>query len=693
MADTRKATRTRHDMPALQMRAEFQPATMDVDKRTVQVTWTTGAPVLRSPWFDDPYYETLSLDPNHVRMSRLQSGAAPLLNAHRSYDIDDMLGVVDSAQLDPNGRSGSAVVRFARTPEGDKAMSMVADRVLRNVSVGYRTYRMEKVEGGETTIDTYRAVDWEPYELSMVPIGADAGAATRAEGATNPCEFTQERAMDPDKATTTTNPAPVPAPAPVAALTDEQRKAAATVERERVIGIQRAARALGRPADEVDKAIADGTTLDAYRALAIDARAEAGPEHGGPIGIDKRDPRIEVRGSNGEKWARAIEASIIQRCGSQASSTLRAYAEKTGEKIDLDPGEYRGARILDVARMCLDKNGISYRGRTALETLGLALSSERSADSDSFFTNRSPSQTTGDFPLILENVLHKLLLAQYGITPDTWRTMCTVGSAVDFRPNPRYRLGSFSALDSLNEDGEFKNKALGDAEKQTITIATKGNILAISRQALLNDDMSAFSRVAMMFGRAAAFSIETDFYALLALNSGLGPTMTDTHPLFDAAHSNVGTGAALGSTAIDADRVIMKSQKDPSGNEILDIRPAVLLVPASLGGNARQINTGQYDFDALTKAGAARSTYAIPNSVGGLFRDIVDTARLSGTRRYLFADPAIYPVIEVVFLDGQQQPYMEMRQGWRIDGIEWKIRLDYAVGAIDFRGAVTNAGV
>jgi hypothetical protein len=36
---------------------------------------------------------------------------------------------------------------------------------------------------------------------------------------------------------------------------------------------------------------------------------------------------------------------------------------------------------------------------------------------------------------------------------------------------------------------------------------------------------------------------------------------------------------------------------------------------------------------------------------------------------------------------------MEMQQGWRIDGTEWKVRLDYGVAAVEFRGAITNAGV
>jgi len=75
-----------------------------------------------------------------------------------------------------------------------------------------------------------------------------------------------------------------------------------------------------------------------------------------------------------------------------------------------------------------------------------------------------------------------------------------------------------------------------------------------------------------------------------------------------------------------------------------------------------------------------------------LFSEVIDTPRLSGTTRYLFADPSIEPVIEVAFLNGQQNPFMEMEEQFRVDGMTWKVRHDYGVGAIGYRGVVKNAG-
>ena len=104
-----------------------------------------------------------------------------------------------------------------------------------------------------------------------------------------------------------------------------------------------------------------------------------------------------------------------------------------------------------------------------------------------------------------------------------------------------------------------------------------------------------------------------------------------------------------------------------------------------LGGDARVITGAQYDPDTPNKIQK-------PNKVRGQFADIVDTARLTGNAWYAFADPNFNPASEVVFLDGVETPYLEMQDGFRTDGIERKVRLDYGVGALNFRSANKNPG-
>ena len=110
-----------------------------------------------------------------------------------------------------------------------------------------------------------------------------------------------------------------------------------------------------------------------------------------------------------------------------------------------------------------------------------------------------------------------------------------------------------------------------------------------------------------------------------------------------------------------------------------------MLCPLSLGGLAREVNGAEYNDDADRNQNK-------PNVVRGLFSDIVDTPRLSGTAWYTFADPNESPVMEVAFLDGDDEPYLEMQAGFTVDGISWKVRHDFGIAAIDYRGARKNPG-
>jgi len=411
--------------------------------------------------------------------------------------------------------------------------------------------------------------------------------------------------------------------------------------------------------------------MEAARSEILQAAAES--QRAAVGGVTTGGRPIEVTADESAKWMRGAENSIIVRAG--LADTFRAAAKIRGETIDLDPSEFRGMRNVDLARMALERMGHRMTSYDPREIVGAALT-----------VRMGPAQTTSDFPKLLENIMNKTLQAAYIVTPDTWRRFCGTGSVNDFRPHPRYLRGTFGSLDEVLEDGEFKNKAIPDAAKESIRATTKGNIVALSRQSIINDDMSAFSSITTDLARAAKLSVEKDVYTLLALNAGLGPVMGDGNTLFHASHGNIAAVAAAPSVAsVDAIRVLVASQTDVSGNEILDLTPSIWLGPIGIGGTARVVNNSEYDPDTANKL----QRFNIARSV---FRDIVDTARLTGTRWYAFTDPSVAPAIEVVFLDGMQEPYTEMRDGWRVDGTEWKVRFDYGVGGLNWRSAATNAG-
>lgn len=155
--------------------ATFLPSSVDDEQRSVTVCWTTGQKVQRRG-----YIEELSLDPKSIRLDRLNNGA-PLLNSHQNSDLKSQIGVVERAWVD--GGEGFATVRFSKRKDVEPIFQDVKDGILRNISVGYAIHKTIEVDKR-----TIRAVDWEPLELSIVPIPADSKANIRGEIVTTTTE-------------------------------------------------------------------------------------------------------------------------------------------------------------------------------------------------------------------------------------------------------------------------------------------------------------------------------------------------------------------------------------------------------------------------------------------------------------------------------------------------------------------------
>jgi HK97 family phage prohead protease len=175
------------DLLPLCVRAEV--ASVNDEKRTVELVFSTGAPVTRMDyWTGKRYVEKLSLKPEHLRLDRMNAGA-PLLDAHSAFSITDQIGVVESGSVKLTAKEARATVRFSKRAEVDSIWGDVRDGIIRNVSVGYRVHKFLEDDSADDKIPVRTAVDWEPYEVSMVPLPADPGARVRegVKSDTNQC--------------------------------------------------------------------------------------------------------------------------------------------------------------------------------------------------------------------------------------------------------------------------------------------------------------------------------------------------------------------------------------------------------------------------------------------------------------------------------------------------------------------------
>ncbi|UCI17874.1 HK97 family phage prohead protease [Mesorhizobium sp. B2-1-8] len=166
-------------LPKFERDAEVRSLSFNERTNTIDVVWTTGAIVRRRNWTDGEFDEELVVSANAVRLARLNSGA-PFLDTHDASSLQSVIGSVvpGSARID-SGR-GVATVQLTRRDDAQGRIQDFRDGVIRNISVGYKTYVVEKQER-KSNIPLMRVVDWEPCEISAVPIPADPGAQVRSD--------------------------------------------------------------------------------------------------------------------------------------------------------------------------------------------------------------------------------------------------------------------------------------------------------------------------------------------------------------------------------------------------------------------------------------------------------------------------------------------------------------------------------
>lgn len=173
------------ELPLFARGASLKP--VDSEKRLAEVTFSTGADVVRRSFFDGPYVERLSLDPKAVRLDRLNAGG-PVLDAHMLRSVKDQLGVVVPGSAKIVDGQARATLQFSKRSDVDPIWQDIQDGVLRGVSTGYIIHKFTETTGAKGSMPVRTAVDWEPFEISMHPMPADTAAGVRGSDLeTFPC--------------------------------------------------------------------------------------------------------------------------------------------------------------------------------------------------------------------------------------------------------------------------------------------------------------------------------------------------------------------------------------------------------------------------------------------------------------------------------------------------------------------------
>jgi prohead serine protease len=669
------------DVLPFALQARVLPKSINEETRTIDVVLSTGAAVERMDWWTGKrYIETLSLDEGHVRLDRLNEGG-PLLDSHSSWSVSDLLGSVVPGSVTLNKKEMRARVAFSRRAAVEPVWQDVKDGHVRSLSIGYRIYKFEETEGKNNALPVRKAIDWEPYEASMVSMPADAGAKVRdgRSADANQCQIVtraqgaQERSMKDDETPSETivegNALPKPTPAPTATEPNE-RDEATTAERARNLGIQGACRAARLPSSFADKLIRDGVSLlDAQTRVfeELQKRDVDAPRAG------SRGPQVEVTGDDPLVHVRAgIENALLHRMYPHVPEIKngdgRILRHAQGFQLSDEGRQYRGMTMLDVARAYLTQRGVRVTSMSKMELAGVALGL------------RGGMHTNSDFANLLSDLPNKLLRQAYLEAPQTFSAFTRPMTLSDFKKARLLQLGEAPALLEVGEHGEYTEGTMGES-KEEVQLKTWGRKFSITRQALVNDDTDAFSRVPMAFGRQARNKESDLVWAEINNNANMG----DGVALFHATHANLsGTSDAISVASIGAGRTALRKQTGIDGVSLMNLEPKLLIVPA-----AKETIADQFVSQNLL---ASQSSNVNPFA-GKLA--VVAEPRLdvsSGVSWYLAASPDQVDIIVLATLEGESGPRVDSRVGFDVDGLEIKISHDVIAKVVDFRGLWKNPG-
>ena len=608
---------------------------VDSDNRTVELSFSSEMPYGR--WFG---YEILCHDEECINLERFSNGLGTVLFNH---DRDAVVGHIEKVWLEDN--RGKALVRFDTDEQSETIFQKVQSGTLQGVSVGYAIYRYEVLEDEDTKSTNgrfngpaYVATDWEPLEISIVSVPADAtvGVGRSAEEIHTSIDTQEDNTrMDPKEIL---NNEEVKSTEPVeTGITQADLQKAMEQERKRTSEIT----ALFRDFDVegADEAIVMGVSVDEARAMVMDQ-----------LRARNKGVSVTMGEAESDKFRAAAQDAVLMAAGIPVA--------------DAAPGaqELRGHSMVELARESLQREGLKANFGDNMELARAAINS------------------TSTFPAIMSNLANKSVMVGFNEAETTYQIWAGKGSNRDFKEAARVALSEAGNLELVPEGGQFQQDFLGEASART-KVATYGKLFSLTRQAIINDDLGLFSKIATKYGSAAKRLVNKMVYAQLTGNV----KMQDGVALFDTKHGNVaGTGEALSVKAIAKAITAMRRQKGITGDATLNITPKYLVVPPELEMTAYQIVNSTAAVDGVNSG--------VVNPYKGRFVVVADAELTDPDAWYLVADASQHDTIEVTYLNGVETPRLETRQGFDVDGIEYKVAFDCGVSALDFRGVFKNAG-
>ena len=620
------------------------PLSLNEAERSVEFTAATEQPVNVWDW------EKWDVVPEVLRMDGVQlpaSGQVPLLDTHDGTSVQNVLGSFGAFRTEEGQLIGRAT--FSGVQAGADAFRRVAEGHITDVSVGYEVLASTWVENGATA--TVEGVEytgpvrvttaWKLFEVSLCPVGADDRAKVRGN-------IIKTGGHDmPNK------------------LPEQEKRFDASAAKEKLTAAVAALNELAASLSEPEEDKPDDAVEDNAEPAAI-PESPAG-EGDGRSAENSCDPVEEER-------ARIMEISAMCRAHNMPANMEEEMIRK-GYSLDK-------ARAAVLARLEGRSSAAFARvdvGRTEQEKVREAVSHGlllRCGVAESRINGGRPAPGAREFSGMSMREVCREMLVRSG-RPTSGNVVEMVGRAL-------------STTDLPNLLTDTANRVLMDgwesADKQWQVWCGQDSVSDFKELTLLDfasgDDLGAFARIARNHGEAAARMVNRLVCRVLTAN----PTMGDGKALFHNDHGNlVSSGGNVPTVeSLGAAFLKMRTQKDLLGNRV-QIRPQFFIAPAAL-------ETGAEVFFNSQLIGTQEKPNQANIYAGSVLTRVYDAELddVSAADWYLAGPKG--KTVTIFTLNGATAPYLEYKEGWRVDGVEYKVRLDVAAKAVAWQGLCKSAG-
>lgn len=554
------------------------------------------------------------------------------------------------------------------------------------ISMGGPIHDAEYIPFGQTVTVNGQTFEGELYvvrkmtlkEISFVDMGADSNTfaiveaqfeerepevneQTETKTEMPPVQMQADETVvsPPAPQMTPTPSAPPEAPRQIEAIGIDPTKAMQEFQQRMIIDQRRIAAIEkiggGKMPDLEAKAIEEGWPVEKFHA---EYQAKSMPDA-------SRIPNAGSKGQSSGMKPTALEAMALMSSGSSLAYLEANYDAQTLDMAD----KYRGIGIQEFCELAC---GGQYLPRFRRDSRGWL---------EAAFSSAS-------LPGILSNIANKVLLEGFLLMDDTWKKIVKTASVNNFQRHDRYRMNGQFKFEKVGPDGEIKHGHVGE-EIYSQQVDTFAIMFGITRQMIINDDLSAFSETPRAIGIGAADAISDAVWGCVLANN----KQSDGYPFFSTQHKNILTDAKAKLDINGLTEAEIKfSEQERSEGRPLGIPAKILLVPTSLKVAAETLMKSL----TVNETTPENEPKPVVNPHAGKY-EVVATPYLSSkvftgnsaSAWYLFADPLRLPAVEVAFLGGQDRPTVERADAdFNKLGIQYRGYIDFGVREQDWRGAL-----